>query len=170
MKSHRHIAALAVVVASFALASCAREKVPQEKHADVHEILETKDLPPMITVSDLAPLGFDTTTLYMIEAHVHVLNGALVTVAELKRSFDATTDERHRQRLNAYAIPFHVTADMHQRAILNVLRPPLDTTFDRYVESRKKTAGLEDWHTDHRAQGSGSELPGLTPVPRRTPH
>ena len=163
---------LAIFVTAFVLASCERGKLapPETEHTDAFPIVETKDMPPVITVGDLVPLGFDTTTIYAIEAHIHQLNGALVTLADLKRAFDATTDSRERQRLNAYAVPFHVTADTHQRAILNALRPPLDSVFDRYVEDRKTMVGLQDWHRDHRIQGPSTELPGLTPAPPRRQH
>lgn len=161
-----------IIVTVLVVLSCERGKLAPEntRHSDAFPIIETQDMPPIITVSDLVPLGFDTTTLYTIEAHIHVLNGALVTLADLKRAYDDTADVRERQRLNAYAIPFHITADTHQRAILNALRPPLDSVFEQYVEDRKTMVGLQDWHRDHRVPGPSSELPGLTPAPPRRPH
>lgn len=170
MKKPRDNAPLsAIFVTALVLVSCDRGKhAPEPEHSDAFPIVETKDMPPVLTVGDLVPLGFDTTTIYTIEAHIYQLNGALVTLADLKRAFDATTDTRERQRLNAYAVPFHVTADAHHRAILNALRPPLDSVFDQFVEDRKTMAGLEDWHADHRVEGPSNELPGLRPAPPHT--
>lgn len=152
------------------ISGCVDKKpvIPEEMPPD--PILETRDLPPAILLDDLVPLGFDTTTLYAIEPHFHLLNGALITLAELKMSYDSSTDANHRASLNAYAVPFHLTADTHQRAILNRLRPPLDSVFDRYVENRKRAVGIVDWHVNHRADPRATELPGLVPSPRRPVH
>ena len=156
------------LMAAFAIAACDREAPAPAADADSSaavrsEILKTSDLPPVIRLEDLVPLGFDTTTLYLIEPSFHLLNGALVTLAELKQSYDRSTDEGERTRLDRYAVPFHITADTHQRAILTQLTPPRDTVFDRYVEARKRAVGLMDWHVDHRRLRPATELPGLTP-------
>jgi hypothetical protein len=157
------------VLAALSVAACDRPAPVPAATADSANadppsaILQTSDLPPVIRLDDLVPLGFDTTTLYLIEPSFHLLNGALVTLAELKSSYDRSTDAAERTRLNRYAVPFHITADTHQRAILTQLAPPSDSVFDRYVESRKRAVGLTDWHVDHRRQRPATELPGLAP-------
>lgn len=138
-----------------------KEEEPPNIHP-AHQIVETDDLPPVIKLEDLVPMGFDTTTIYAIEPHFALLNDALVVLAELKSSFDSTSDGAQRGRLNSYAIPFHLTGDRHQRMILDLLSPPLDSLFDSYVERRKQEVGLADWHVDHRQEGPATELPGLT--------
>jgi hypothetical protein len=159
------------VLITVVLPACDREAPAPAANADSAgtptEIIQTSDLPPVIRLEDLVPLGFDTTTLYLIEPSFHLLNGALVTLAELKQSYDRSTDSAERTRLNRYAVPFHITADTHQRAILTQLTPPTDSVFDRYVEGRKRAVGLTDWHVDHRRPRPATELPGLDPgVPR----
>jgi hypothetical protein len=160
------------LMAACAIGACDREAPAPATNADStarvqSEIVQTSDLPPVIRLDDLVPLGFDTTTLYLIEPSFHLLNGALVTLAELKQSYDRTTDNTERTRLNRYAVPFHITADTHQRAILMQLAPPTDSVFDRYVEGRKRAVGLTDWHVDHRRQRPATELPGLAPGVQR---
>jgi hypothetical protein len=142
--------------------ACSDERPePAFDHSDYYDdIIETSHLPPVITIQELLRIGLDTTTIYEIEPHVALLNDALVTLAELKRSYDATSDVDQRNKLNAYAIPFHITADRHHQTALNLLDPPLDSVFDRYVEGRKKTVGLADWHADHRQDRPSTELPG----------
>jgi hypothetical protein len=156
------------LLALFALAGCKDEEPPPEDrgHGERY-IVETSHLAPVISVDDLIALGFDTLTVYEIEPHFAALNTALVAMAELKKSYDAATDPGRRNALNTYAIPFHVTADRHQRFILGLLKPPRDSVFDNYVEARKRAVGLTDWHVDHRQPTPG--LPGLTP-PTRRPH
>lgn len=154
------------VLACLICVGCSTEQRPPETATETASeggLLETTDLPPVIVIEDLVPMGFDTTTLYQIEPHFATLNTALVTLAELKRSYDESPEEERRTRLNSYAVPFHITADTHQRAILRSLKPPLDSLFDKYVEERKRVVGLRDWHIDHRVEPSASELPGLVP-------
>ncbi|HET9439832.1 MAG TPA: hypothetical protein VFO52_06660 [Longimicrobiales bacterium] len=156
----------AAVLACLILAGCSAEQPSADaatQTASEGGLLETTDLPPVIVIEDLVPMGFDTTTLYQIEPHFATLNTALVTLAELKRSYDESPEEERRTRLNSYAVPFHITADTHQRAILRSLEPPLDSLFDKYVEERKRAVGLRDWHIDHRQEPPASELPGLAP-------
>jgi hypothetical protein len=165
-----HLIGMSIVLTLLAVTACGDEKVrTSTRHPPEGELVQTTDLPPVILIGDLIPLGFDTAQLYQIEPHFATLNTALVTLAQLKRSYDATTDESLRRRLNAYAIPFHLTADTHQRAVLRLIGPPLDTAFDNYVEGRKDDAGLADWHADHRGEQPGRELPGLVP-PTTTRH
>jgi hypothetical protein len=155
---------IAVLAGMVLLGACMDEQPRTARHPPGEgQIVETTDLPPVIVLGDLATLGFDTTRLYEIEPHFATLNTALVTLAELKRSYDATTDEQQRRRLNAYAVPLHLTADTHHRVILQLVGAPLDSVFDRYVDRRKRAAGLADWHADHREAPSATELPGLVP-------
>lgn len=150
------------------LAGCREDQPPRTRHDGAPYIVETGHRAPVIAIDDLIALGFDSATIYGIEPHFASLNTALVAMAELKKSYDATEDVQRRNELNAYAIPFHITADRHQRFIMSVLKPPRDSLFDRYVEERKRAVGLEDWHLDHRQPTPG--LPGLTPsAPRRQP-
>ena len=161
----RHCTAPAVVwLIAFGSSSCSREEQrPRPDHIDAHQIIETKDLTPVIRIEDLGPLGFDTTTIYELEPHFAVVNNALVTLAELKRSYDAAPSDSVRARLNAYAVSFHITADNHQRSMLLMLPTPRDSVLDRYIEDRKREAGLADWHIDHRVDVRTGELPGLVP-------
>lgn len=161
----RHCIALALVwLIALGGSSCSREEQrPRPDHIDDHQIIETKDLTPVIRIEDLGPLGLDTTTIYELEPHFSVLNDALVTLAELKRSYDAAATDSMRTRLNAYAVSFHITADFHQRAMLLIVPAPRDSVLDRYIEDRKREAGLADWHIDHREDVRTGELPGLVP-------
>ena len=153
---------LGLVAVCAAFAGCGNEAPPAAQQADsVPYIVETTHLAPVIAIDDVIALGFETTTVYEIEPHFASLNTALVALAELKKSYDAAQDQKKRDELNAYSIPFHITADRHQRFILDMLEPPLDSVFDRYVEERKRAVGLTDWHPDHRVPTPG--LPGLVP-------
>ena len=157
---------IALAIALLAPGACSRDDTPPASRWAEHAAApfpETKDLPPVIVVADLIPLGFDSATLYQIEPHFALLNTALVALADLKRSYDVSSDETERNRLNAYAVPFHLTADNQQRVILRSLQPPLDSAFDKYVETRKRAVGLQDWHADHREMDNPRELPGLRP-------
>lgn len=148
-----------------ASSACAdQEPPPPVRTHDERRLVETADLPAVISVDDLMAIGFDSMAAYQIEPHFAALNTALVAMAELKKSYDAARDPQQRAELDAYAIPFHLTADRHQRFILQLLAPPLDSLFDRYVEARKRAVGLTDWHVDHRRPTPG--LPGLTPPGR----
>jgi hypothetical protein len=154
------VVGIATICATFA--GCRDDRPPAARHeSDAPYIVETTHLAPVIAIDDLTALGFDTATIYRIEPHFASLNTALVAMGELKKSYDATEDVRRRNELNAYAIPFHLTADRHLRFILSVLKPPQDSLFDRYVAERKRAVGLEDWHPDHRQPTPG--LPGLIP-------
>lgn len=155
------------LLALFGLPGCKDAEPPPDLGHGERYIVETSHLAPVIAVDDLIALGFDTVTLYEIEPHFAAMNTALVAMAELKKSYDAAQDAQRRAQLDSYAIPFHLTADRHQRFILQLLKPPLDSVFDHYVEERKRAVGLEDWHPDHRQPTPG--LPGLTP-PTRRPH
>ena len=165
MLNLRHCIAAAIVwVIALGASSCSREERPlRPDHIDAHEIIETKDLTPVIRIEDLGPLGFDTTTIYELEPHFSVLNDALVTLAELKRSYDVAPSDSLRARLNAYAVSFHISADIHQRSMLLMLPAPRASVLDRYIEDRKRQAGLADWHIDHRQDARTGELPGLVP-------
>ena len=166
LMDRRHCIALAVVcVIAFGASSCSREEQrPRPDHIDAGQIIDIKDLTPVIRIEDLGPLGFDTTTIYELEPHFSVLNDALVTLAELKRSYDAAPTDSMRKRLNAYAVSFHITADFHQQAMLHMVPASQDSVLDRYIEDRKRAAGLADWHVDHRQDVRTGELPGLVPT------
>src|SRR5690606_27817751 len=109
---HRTIRFAPLVAIAIALLSCSGGEPPSRRDdIDAHQIIETNDLTPVIQIEDLGALGFDTTTIYELEPHFAVLNDALVTLAELKRSYDAAPADSTRARLNAYAVSFHITAD-----------------------------------------------------------
>lgn len=124
----------------------------------------TKEGPPVIVLAELEKRGLDSTTAEVIEPHFHVLNAALVTLVELQEDYDAATLKQQRA-LNAQAVPFHLTADRHQREILALLPMPQETIFDNYVEERKLISGLRDWHTQHTEENSPGGL--VRPSPRR---
>lgn len=122
----------------------------------------------MVNSGDLEALGFDTSTLRQLKDQLFPLNSALVGLAGLKRSYDATSNQEEKRRLNLTAMPYHITADRYQRAILLSLKPPLDSIFDKYVEDRKRAVGLQDWHVDHRETGPTTEVPGLEQPRKRS--
>ena len=126
----------------------------------------TNEGPPLIVLSELQKRGLDSARAAMIEPHFHVLNAALVTLLELQAEYDSTTPPKQRA-LNARAIPFHVTADRHQREIINLLPMPQESIFDNYVQERKQLAGLRDPHTQHREENPLTGLGTMRPPPRR---
>ena len=125
----------------------------------------TAEGPPVIVLSELQQRGLDSASAELIEPHFHVLNAALVTLLELQAEYDSTTPPKQRA-LNARAIPFHVTADRHQREIINLLPMPQESIFDNYVEARKRLVGLRDPHTQHREENPLTGI-GATRTPQQ---
>ena len=121
----------------------------------------TVEGPPVIVLKELEKRGLDEKSAENIEPHFHVLNAALVTMVELQARY-VLADAEQQKALNAEAVPFHATADRHQRAILELLPMPQETIFDNYVAERKRVVGLNDWHPDHSQQ---TPLGGLVRPP-----
>jgi hypothetical protein len=127
-------------------------------------MLAASDGPPVIVMNELQKRGLDEESAELVEPHFHVLNAALVTMVELLDKYNAA-DSAGRLQYNANAIPFHITADLHQRAIIALLPMPQETIFDNYVQERKRIAGLRDWHIDHTRPTSPGAL--VQPSPPR---
>ena len=161
-------AAIGIVVAFvYAFRENRREvgsgRVPHPSEYD-ERMRATVEGPPVIVLSELEKRGLDEKIAEVIEPHFHVLNAALVTLVELQEKYDAATPKQQRG-LNARAVPFHITADRHQREIIGLLPMPQESIFDNYVQERKKISGLRDWHTQHTEENPPA---GLTPPkPRR---
>jgi hypothetical protein len=146
--------AVTVAVIAAALIVSGRRKAEQggrdRLHADPYDagMVATSEGPPVIVLNELQKRGLDEASAELIEPHFHVLNAALVTMVELQEKYDAA-DSIARRQYNATAIPFHITADLHQRVIIGLLPMPQETIFDHYVQERKRVVGLHDWHVDH---------------------
>lgn len=139
-----------------------REPRPQPLHS-THEPA-TIEGPPVIVLRHLRERGFDAATLEQIKPHFHVLNAALVTIVELKESYDAATYEPARDRLRGEAVYFHTTADKHEEQIERLLPDELRERFHAYVREREPAAGLHTdtiWHRHddpaHRGVSPGFE-------------
>lgn len=162
----RHNAA--VILLLMGAAACTQDQPAARHSVDESVAVDTSGIPQVVSSVDLEALGFDTATLRQMQDELFPLNSTLVGLAGLKRSYDASSNQEEKRRLNVAAMPYHIAADRYQRAILLSLKPPLDSIFDAYVEERKRMVGIQDWHLDHREDRPSGEVPGLVQPPTRS--
>lgn len=120
----------------------------------------TEEGPPVIKLSDLPSIGFDSATIARIEPNFHVLNAALVTLVELHEKYKSAADPAARNA-QASSVIFHQTADRHEQKIESLLAEDLRTGFHAYMLRKEAEVGLHPdsaWHV-HGSPESRNPLP-----------
>ena len=139
---------------------------PQQQPAHPSYEPATIEGPPVIVLRHLRERGFDAATLEQIEPHFHVLNAALVTIVDLKESYEAATYELARNRFRREAVYFHTTADRHEEQIERLLPDNLRERFHAFVREREAAAGLHQdtvWHRHDNPEHQGVSPGFVTP-------